>query len=94
MFISELIKNWEHCITGTKIGKLCLLFSVFQSEYDKILKSLPDGCIVELHQGLPDTNDELPTADDVEIIIQNKLKTRPLTRISDNDEIDGDVHFF
>jgi hypothetical protein len=55
-----------------------------------LIDSLPDSCIVETRASLPDSNESLPFADQVELIQYGRHKVRPLTRVTETPAIKGD----
>ena len=64
IFTKNFINQWEHCTTGRPISRLTLFYSVWQDNYSDMLRALPADVLFESHAGLPNTNDDLPTADE------------------------------
>ena len=83
-----MIIDWSHVTQHKdKLSRLSLIYDSWHKDYDEIVKSLSPTCIVETHQGLPATNQDLPDAE----TNSDTSSTHPLSRIGSH-RIDNASH--
>jgi len=82
--------NYEKvCPTARPLGKCVLIYSTWQSLYEKLIDELPDSCTIQTHAGLPADNASLPLITDD----RTSERVQPLSRLTDDPDRDHSILF-
>lgn len=90
--VRDLIKQWTHVVPESTISMVSFVYESWQPCYDEIIASLPENVIVETHVGVPQSNDSLPTPDEVETNQYLGHPNRPLCRLGSTVHGDDECH--
>ena len=80
-FVKQFIQQWNHTVPGSHISQLSIYYDTWQTSYDAMIDALPKSVIIETFLGIPENNNILPLAKDVEFSEYRGHPCRPVCRI-------------